>query len=165
MPGMYGSHHGNVDGAFVNHDPTLAAIAAAVSNGVNLSDIAVICFGTGFMGNWIASDTSKWGAHQWQHGDDNPLNRTPKLLINGGISPVLNASLSGTSTNLVPQLCEMLLGRERYAYLNPTLDRIIPENDINPDDLHYMELCVAEDNLDHALKVLQHNWASPDGGA
>jgi hypothetical protein len=59
------------------------------------------------------------------------------LLINGEESPVLNASLSGTSTELVPQLCEMLLGKERYAYLNPTLDGIISENDTNPADLQY----------------------------
>ena len=143
----------------------MAAIAAAVSNGVNLSDIAVICFGTGFMGNWIASDTSQWGAHQWLHGDGNPGNRTPALLINGKESPILNASMNGTSTKLVPQLCEMLLGKERYAYLNPTLDRIIPENDIDPADLQYMEQLVADADLSHALSVLRQYWPAAAAGA
>jgi patatin-like phospholipase/acyl hydrolase len=58
MPGMLGSWKGHIDGAFVNHDPSLAAIALAVNEGVPLADITLICFGTGLMNNWIASDTS-----------------------------------------------------------------------------------------------------------
>ena len=137
MCGMFGSHLGNVDGAFVHHDPTLAAIALAVNEGVKLEDIVVLCFGTGFMANWIASDTAKWGAKQWQTGDHNPRNRLPKLLINGSRSPILNISLNGTSTNLVPHLSSLMLPH-RYAYLNPVLDRIIPENDTRKIDLNYM---------------------------
>ncbi len=176
MPGMYGSHNGNIDGAFVNHDPTLAAIALAVSNGVDLNDIAVICFGTGFMGNWIASDTSQWGALQWQQGDGNENSQTPKLLINGTISPILNACLNGTSTNLIPQRCGLLLGGTqanplvqppRYAYLNPPLNRIIPENDTDPADLKYMEGLVTTTDISHAQEVIANYWtpALPIGSA
>jgi patatin-like phospholipase/acyl hydrolase len=157
MPGMYGSHKGNVDGAFVSHDPTRAAIAAAVSNGHRLEDITAVCFGTGFMANWIADDTANWGTLQWQ-GLSSPENRTPSLLINGSVSPVLNMILNGTSTNLVPQLCEMLLGPDRYAYVNPRLDRTIPENDTNPADLRYMEELVATHDLHHAIEVVQKWW-------
>jgi len=158
MPGMYGSHKRNVDGGFVNHDPTLAAIAAAVSNGHALEDITAICFGTGFMANWIADDTAEWGALQWQ-GEVDPANRTPSLLVNGNVSPILNLCLNGTSTNLIPQLCEMLLTKERYVYVNPTLDRIIPENDTNPADLHYMEALVATYDLGPAEQLLDAYWA------
>jgi predicted acylesterase/phospholipase RssA len=69
MPGQLGSVDGNVDGAFVNHDPTIPAIALAVSQGHRLEDIVVICIGTGLMYDWVASDTHRWGARQWMHGD------------------------------------------------------------------------------------------------
>jgi len=157
MPGMYGSLGGNVDGAFVNHDPTVAAIALAVSNGHALDDIACICFGTGYMPNWIASDTSNWGALQWQQGDGNPASQLPPLLINGTSSPVLNMMMNGTSTNLMPQLSQMLLG-DRYVYINSTLDKIVPENDINPADLKYMQTLVADEDIAPALTLLESHW-------
>jgi patatin-like phospholipase/acyl hydrolase len=62
MPAQMGSWKGNIDGALVNHDPSLAAIALAVNEGVDLSDITLIYFGTGLMSNWISSHTSTWGA-------------------------------------------------------------------------------------------------------
>lgn len=136
MPGMLPSFSGNVDGAFVSHDPTLAAIALAVSSGIALHDIAAICIGTGFMANWIGSDTMKWGAHQWLHGDGSHNDHTPPLLINEtGVSPILNLCLNGTSTNLIPLLSQMLL-QDRYVNLNPVLDHDIPENAHTPEQLN-----------------------------
>lgn len=138
MPGMLPSYQGNVDGAFVHHDPTLAAIALAVNSGIALEEISVICFGTGFMANWIGSDTSLWGAHQWLKGDGSKDNRLPDLLINEtGACPILNISLNGTSTNLIPMLSSMLLPG-RYVYLNPVLDRLVPENAHSQDELDYL---------------------------
>jgi hypothetical protein len=157
MPGELGSYEGNIDGAFVNHDPTLAAIALAVNQGVRLENMVAICFGTGFMGNWIASDTSRWGAEQWQHGDGNPHSRTPSTLINGTTSPVLSAALDGPSTNLVPDLVRMMLPG-RYAYINPTLDRIIPEDDTNPADLAYLEAQAEKVDISPAMALLDTYW-------
>lgn len=157
MPGQLGSWKGHIDGAFVNHDPTLAAIALAVNEGVALQDITAICFGTGFMANWIRSDTHAWGAQQWQNGDDNPADNTPPLLVNGTDSPILNAMLNGTSTNLTPQLCGMMLG-DRYAYLNPVLDRYIAEDDTNPNDLAYLESQSAKVDISQASSVVDKYW-------
>jgi uncharacterized protein len=158
MPAQMGSWKGNIDGAFVNHDPSLAAIALAVNEGVDLSDITLICFGTGLMSNWISSDTSTWGAQQWQNGDGNPQDHTPSVLINGTDAPVLNATLNGTSTNLVPDMVEMMLGG-RYAYLNPTLDRFIAEDDTNPADLSYLKAQAANVNISHASNVARQYWS------
>jgi hypothetical protein len=158
MPGMMGSWKGNIDGAFVNHDPSLAAIALAVNEGIDLSDITLICFGTGLMSNWISSDTSTWGAVQWQHGDGSPKDHTPAVLINGTDDPVLNATLNGTSTNLVPDMAKMMLGG-RYAYLNPTLDRFIPEDDTNPADLGYLKSQAARVDLSQASQVATRFWS------
>jgi uncharacterized protein len=135
MPGMFGSHQfgnyqGTVDGAFVNHDPTLAAIALAIQSGVNPADIVAICFGTGFMPNSLGSATATWGAQQWQTGDPDTHYNVPHLLINGSPSPFLNIALNGTSTNLIPTLAGMMLPG-RYAYLNPFLPHYIPENETN----------------------------------
>jgi uncharacterized protein len=158
MPAQMGSWKGNIDGAFVNHDPSIAAIALAVNEGVDLSDITLICFGTGLMSNWISSNTDKWGAQQWQNGDGNPRDHTPSVLINGTDSPILNATLNGTSTNLTPTLAAMMLG-ERYAYLNPTLDRFIPEDDTNPADLAYLKAQAAKVNISQASKVAGRYWS------
>jgi patatin-like phospholipase/acyl hydrolase len=157
MPGELGSYKGNIDGAFVSHDPTLAAIALAVNEGVSLDNIVAICFGTGLMGNWIASDTSRWGAEQWQLGDGNPKNRTPSTLINGTTSPVLSAALDGPSTNLIPDLVRRMLPG-RYAYVNPTLDRIVPEDDTHPDDLAYLEAQAASVDISPAVALLDKYW-------
>lgn len=162
MPGMMGSYNGNIDGAFVHHDPTIAAIAMALSSNpsLTLNDINVICIGTGFMANWVASDTSQWGAQQWQNGDGNPNNNTPALLLNGTVSPVLNACLNGTSTSLIPQLAGMMLPPGQYAYLNPTLAYYIPENDIIPADLTYLQTQAAncdQQQVQIAENMLQ-NW-------
>jgi patatin-like phospholipase/acyl hydrolase len=168
MPGMYGSYNSNIDGAFVHHDPTLAAISLAVAKGVPLTDIHAICFGTGFMPNWIASDTSQWGAAQWQSGPTppNPSDNYPQLLINGGNppnegpNPILNASLNGTSTNLIPSLCGMLLG-SRYAYLNPQIP-YIPENATDPAAIATMKSAAASASYGDAMAVL-NGWGWPSG--
>jgi patatin-like phospholipase/acyl hydrolase len=158
MPGMMGSWRGNIDGGFVNHDPSLAAIALAVNEGIDLSDITLICFGTGLMSNWISSGTATWGAQQWQNGDGNPIDNTPSVLINGSGSPALNATLNGTSTNLVPDLAKMMLG-DRYAYLNPKLDRFIPEDDTDPADLSYLKSQAARVDISDASRVARRYWS------
>jgi patatin-like phospholipase/acyl hydrolase len=167
MPGMFGSHkfgdyQGTIDGAFVNHDPTLAAIALAINSGVNPSDIVAICFGTGLMANSLGSATQSWGFQQWQTGDpDNPYN-VPPLLINGLPSPVLNASLNGTSTSLIPDLARMMLPG-RYAYLNPTLPNYIPENETNNlvlDELEGLAKAVTlTPEFDIAKRLVKDHWS------
>lgn len=150
MPGMLPSYKGNVDGAFVHHDPTLAAIALAVNSGVDLKDIVAICIGTGFMANWIGSDTAQWGAHQWLNGVESKddTDHVPALLINeAGSSPILNLCLNGTSTSLIPMLCEMLLPG-RYVYLNPVLN-YTPENAYKEEQLHYLSSRAKEFPVDH----------------
>jgi patatin-like phospholipase/acyl hydrolase len=138
MPGMLPSYNGNVDGAFVNHDPTLAAIALAVNSGVDINEISAICIGTGFMENWIGSDTAPWGANQWLNGDGTNNYQIPALLINeAGVCPMLNLCLNGTSTNLIPMLSGMLLPG-RYVNLNPVFDQYVPENAHTEEQIQYL---------------------------
>jgi predicted acylesterase/phospholipase RssA len=157
MPSEEASYKGNVDGAFLSHDPTVAAIALAVDSGVKCEDIVVITFGTGFMANWIASDTSSWGQQQWQNGDGNAANQLSSPLYQGTLSPVLSMAFNGTSTNLVSELSAMLLPG-RHAYMNPVLDRLIPEYDTNPTDLQYMQQQTADYDISPAVKLLEQYW-------
>jgi len=139
MPGQLGSYKGNVDGAFLNHDPTVAAIALAVQAGHKLEDITAITIGTGLMYDWIASDTKDWGANQWMTGDGNPFNNSPPFLMNQSTpGPVLDMSLNGTSCNLMPTLAGFLLG-DRYVNINPTLPFFIPENTTYPEAIQLLQ--------------------------
>jgi patatin-like phospholipase/acyl hydrolase len=159
MPGMLGSWCRQVDGAFVNHDPTIAAIALALSNGARFDDLAVINIGTGLMPDYIASDTGAWGAEQWQNGGPhhNRGNVTPPFLINGTVSPILDMALCGTSANLTPMLAGMMLGK-RYVNINPTLDWYIPENATSDRDLDELQRKAATADLHHAKALLEAHW-------
>ena len=157
MPGMLGSWKGNIDGAFVNHDPTLAAIALAISRGVRLEDIAVICIGTGLMFDHIGSDTKTWGAWQWQNGDHDAHDQTPPFLINGTASPILDVALNATSTMLTPTLAAMMLPG-RYACLNPVLP-YTAENDVTQEAIDRMQQQAANADIGPATDLLNTHWS------
>lgn len=172
MPGQLGSFKGNVDGAFFNHDPTIAAIALAVKSGQKLEDIVAITIGTGLMHDWIPrdptaivpipSDTDEWGSNQWMNGVPNPFNNTPPFLTNQtGSSPMLDMCLNGTSTELMPMLARMLLGKDRYANINPKLPCFIPENSINSQAIALLQRKGAEADIEHAKELLHNFWPDP----
>ncbi|MEA2600027.1 MAG: hypothetical protein QOF89_1019 [Acidobacteriota bacterium] len=151
MPGMYGSYKGNVDGAFVNHDPSIVAIAAAVQVGVRLEDIVLLDIGTGFMPQWIQDDTSDWGAFPWQFNDKQ---NTPALLLNGTKSPITSISLNGTSTNLTSGLAGMLLG-DRCCSINPPIE-FTPEDDWQKMD--YLKRVADAWDLEKAFAFIDNIW-------
>jgi len=161
MPGQLGSVEGNVDGAFFNHDPTLAAICLAVHNGVALENIVAITIGTGLMPDWLASDTANWGAKQWMNGDANPFDNTPPFLMNQTQpSPILDMCLSGTSANMMPRLCKMLLG-DRYVNINPRLPCFIPENSTNKQALDLLQWHGKNgdpENVEKAVALINKYW-------
>ncbi|HEY4239674.1 MAG TPA: patatin-like phospholipase family protein [Kofleriaceae bacterium] len=156
MPGMLGSWKGKIDGAFLNHDPTLPAVCAAVASGIALEDIYAITIGTGLMSDWIASDTKTWGAKQWQDGDLNPFNKTPALYINGKVSPIDNASLNGMTTNTTPMLVKMLLGH-RYTNINPAIP-FIAENDVSQPALNTLVSAGNNAAIADAEALLELAW-------
>jgi patatin-like phospholipase/acyl hydrolase len=138
MPGMFGTYEAStsqyyVDGGFVDHDPSMAAIAVAVQSGVALEDIVLIDIGTGLMPQSFPSDldTTQWGAAQWQ-SYSSPATY-PNLLVNGTAAPVLNLSLNGTFAGTTAMLAGMLLG-DRFVSINPPLTSFIGENDISAVD-------------------------------
>lgn len=151
-----------VDGAFVHHDPTIPAIAAAASNGIDVSTISVIDIGTGFMQNMITADTLGWGANQWINGDGANDGTLPALLVNTPAAqaqlPILNLCLNGTSSNLMPDLAGMLLG-DRFAYLNPNFGtRYIPEDVTDGASIEFLQAQANAFDLTAALAVANANW-------
>jgi patatin-like phospholipase/acyl hydrolase len=160
MPGMLPSYQGNVDGAFVHHDPTLSAIALALNAGINLSDIAVICFGTGFMPNYIGVDTTTWGSSVWTGLEPLPAGNyaLPPLLVDlNTVMPILNVSLNGTSSNLMQLLGTMMLGN-RYVSLNPLLTQYVPENASSDADLDALIQAAMTCDLSAAQKLVEEFW-------
>lgn len=163
MPGQLGSVEGNVDGAFFNHDPTMAAICLAVHNGVPLENIVAITIGTGYMPDWLASDTANWGAKQWMDGDANPFDNTPPFLMNQRQpSPMLDMCLNGTSAEMMPRLCKMLLG-DRYVNINPRLPCFIPENSTNSQAIELLQWHGQNgepENVEKAIALIDKYWSS-----
>lgn len=153
MPGMYGSHNNLIDGAFYNHDPSIAAIASLVSVGARLEDMVLIDIGTGFMQNWIEADASDWGAEQWQ---TDKLQNTPALLLDGTRAPILNASLNGTSTTTTADLAKRLLPG-RCLSINPPID-FVPEDDV--DKIGYLQDVAANCDLSEAFDFVEYVWYS-----
>lgn len=135
MGGMYGaykfSYNGktyyNVDGAFAHHDPTMIAIAYAVSIGISLEEIVVIDIGTGFMPQYLGSDdVAEWGCQQWVQAPEGDRDLVPDLLANQPFSvPVLDTLLNGTNSTLLEQQAALMLGNgDRYANINPQIKNV-----------------------------------------
>jgi hypothetical protein len=168
MPGMCSPHdviigdrsYRLVDGAFVHHDPTIPAVALAVSSGVPLDEVSAIDIGTGFMRNFVTADASGWGSLQWTYGSGTKDGQLPPLLANNANeTPILNLTLSGTSTNLMPDLARMLLG-DRFAYLNPDFgSRVISEMAADPESLAFLRDQAMTCDIGPALAVLDEYWA------
>ncbi|KQW60971.1 patatin-like phospholipase family protein [Variovorax sp. Root411] len=158
MPGQLNSFEGNVDGAFFNHDPTLAAIALAVHKGHALEDITAITIGTGLMPDWVAANTYEWGARQWMDGVPNPFDNTPPFLMNQSRpSPMLDMCLSGTSAQIMPTMVQMLLG-ERYVNINPRLPCFIPENSTSSQAIALLQDHGNSANIDAATALIDKYW-------
>ncbi|HJV43124.1 patatin-like phospholipase family protein [Caulobacter sp.] len=150
-----------VDGAFMHHDPTIAAIALAVANGAALEDISVLDFGTGFMANYITADVSTWGSQQWMNGDGQTDGVLPPLLVNvtNPGPPIFNMLLNGTSTNLMPDLAGMMLGG-RFAYLNPDFGgAYVAEDDVSTTALKFLSDTANAFSLSAAETVVNSYWS------
>ncbi|HEX8622165.1 MAG TPA: patatin-like phospholipase family protein [Allosphingosinicella sp.] len=172
MPGMLppysvvigGRQYNLLDGAFVHHDPTIPAIALAAGADVPVNTISVIDIGTGFMANSITANASGWGSTQWLHGTGAEDGQLPPLLANilpipANETPILNLTLSGTSTNTMPDLAGMLLG-DRFAYLNPDFgDTVITELQADAAALKFLYEMAMGCDIEPAMAVLGKYWS------
>jgi hypothetical protein len=151
-----------LDGAFVHHDPTIPAIALAAQAGHPVNTISAIDIGTGFMANSINVSAASWGSEQWLNGSGVEDGRLPRLLANMPVTsetPMLNLTLSGTSTNTMPDLAGMLLG-ERFAYLNPDFgDTVIGELQADQASMDFLYEMAMGCDIGPAMTVLAKYWS------
>ena len=82
--------------------------------------------------------------------------RAPDLAVISQTNPQQLSQVLDSSENT--ELAEMMLGG-RYAYLNPTLDRFIAEDDTNPADLSYLKSQAAKVDISHASNVARQYWS------
>lgn len=169
FPGVTGRAHpaptdgtgGLIDGAFLAHDPTMAAVSLAVSCGVPLEQIAVLSIGAGLMPTYVANDTRYWGAAQWM-GEDPKIDYQPvsPFLLGGNPSPLLSMALNGTTTLLAPNLAQLLLG-ERFYAISPVLDP--PLTEANAGTAAQQELLNAANGIDleAAAAFVRRYWQNP----
>jgi patatin-like phospholipase/acyl hydrolase len=115
-PTYFPSYQGYIDGGVVANDPSLAAVAMAVSQGFKLEDIRVLSIGTGGQIRYIDGKEITWGIAGW-------------------IKPLVNVFMGGQSIT-VDALTGCML-QNRYRRLCP----IIP--DIEMDDVSKVPTLIA----------------------
>jgi uncharacterized protein len=99
-PTYFPSHQGFIDGGVAANNPSMYALAKAVSSGVPLTDIRLLSVGTGLNPTYVAGDDHDWGLEEW----------APKLI------PMMFDAMVGVPD----EQCAQLLG-SRYVRLNPVL--------------------------------------------
>jgi uncharacterized protein len=119
------------DGGLFANNPAPQAVALAIQNGVELSDISLLSIGTGFTNESLTVDSSNRlcaGLKTWAWFEQS--GPTPPF-------PLLNAIMDGVSaTN--DYTSSQLLGR-RYLRVNPVLPYPIALDDYSPAALSLME--------------------------
>lgn len=66
-PTIFPSHQGYIDGGMMANNPSTAAIAVALKNNpeLDIRDIRLLSFGTGYTPTLVRTDTKNWGVLQW----------------------------------------------------------------------------------------------------
>jgi patatin-like phospholipase/acyl hydrolase len=110
-PTIFPSHQGHIDGGMMANNPSTAAIAIALRNnpGLDIKDIRLLSFGTGYNPTLIKTQTSNWGVLQWLL---NPFNKPKEPLLTILFDGVVEAD------NFMSR---EILGKENYHRLNLVL--------------------------------------------
>jgi patatin-like phospholipase/acyl hydrolase len=151
-PTIFPSHQGYIDGGMMANNPSTAAIAIALRNnpGLDIKDIRLLSFGTGYNPTLIKTKTSNWGVVQWLL---NPFNEPKEPLLTILFDGVVEAD------NFMSR---EILGEENYHRLNLVLPtqtacddwREVP----NLVNLANSKDGVTEQMIDATLEWLSKNW-------
>lgn len=151
-PTYFPTYQGFIDGGVVCNDPSIAALAYAIREGMHdgmaslmIGGVKLFCLGTGQMPKFIEGEDSKdWGGLQW-------VRHLLDIFMDGGLMvPVYEAAT--------------VLG-ENYYHLNPQLDEEIPldcnaykgESTLNENMAKLLEVANAVD-LEEANAWLACHW-------
>ena len=110
-PTIFPSHQGHIDGGMVANNPSTAAIAIALRHnpGLDIKNIRLLSFGTGYNPTLIKTKTSNWGVLQWLL---NPFNEPKEPLLTILFDGVVEADSF---------MSRELLGEQNYHRLNLNL--------------------------------------------
>jgi len=110
-PTIFPSHQGHIDGGMMANNPSTAAIAIALRNNpdLDIKNIRLLSFGTGYNPTLIKTQTSNWGVLQWLL---NPFNEPKEPLLTILFDGVVEAD------NFMSR---EILGEENYHRLNLVL--------------------------------------------
>lgn len=110
-PTIFPSHQGHIDGGMMANNPSTAAIAIALRNNpdLDIKDIRLLSFGTGYNPTLIKTQTSNWGVLQWLL---NPFNKPKEPLLTILFDGVVEAD------NFMSR---EILGEKNYHRLNLVL--------------------------------------------
>lgn len=110
-PTIFPSHQGHIDGGMMANNPSTAAIAIALRHnpGLEIKDIRLLSFGTGYTPTLVKSGTQNWGVLQWLL---NPFNEPKEPLLTILFDGVVQAD---------DFMSREILRQDRYRRVNPVL--------------------------------------------
>ena len=132
-PTYFPAYQGYVDGGVVANNPSMAALAQALHEGVALADIALLSIGTGAEPKYVPGSPD-WGWGQWAR-------------------PLVSLMISGVM-GVADYQCRQLL-RERYQRLNPYLLRGVDMDDASEATLDFLVAAAEEVDLAPELEWLE----------
>ncbi|HLO01329.1 MAG TPA: patatin-like phospholipase family protein [Pyrinomonadaceae bacterium] len=151
-PTIFPSHQGHIDGGMMANNPSTAAIAVALRHnpGLDIKNIRLLSFGTGYTPTLVKTETKNWGVLQWLL---NPFNQPKEPLLTILFDGVVQAD---------DFMSREILGEERYQRVNLELT-----NQTACDDWRQVEtlvkLAISKDEateklMDESVKWLSSNW-------
>ena len=151
-PTIFPSHQGHIDGGMMANNPSTAAIAVALRHnpGVDLKDIRLLSFGTGYNPTLVKTRTTNWGVLQWLV---NPFHQPKEPLLSILFDGVVEADhfMSGE-----------ILGNDSYHRLNLELPEQTACDDWqevpNLVKLANSQSGAAEEKIEAVSEWLKRNW-------
>jgi patatin-like phospholipase/acyl hydrolase len=156
-PTIFPSHQGYIDGGMMANNPSTAAIAIALRHnpGLDIRDIRLLSFGTGYTPTLVQTDTKNWGVLQWLL---NPFHQPKEPLLTILFDGVVQAD---------DFMSREILREERYLRVNLKLSNQTACDDwrqvenlvnlANSDDKDTQQL------IDVTVDWLRQNWFDQPG--
>jgi hypothetical protein len=151
-PTIFPSHQGYIDGGMMANNPSTAAIAVALRNnpGLDIKDIRLLSFGTGYTPTLVKTDTKNWGVLQWLL---NPFNQPKTPLITILFDGVVQAD---------DYMSREILREERYHRVNLELKDQTASDDWRQVE-NLIKLAIStdpktEELMDKTVEWLSKNW-------
>jgi len=151
-PTIFPSHQGHIDGGMMANNPSTAAIAIALRHNpeLDIKDIRLLSFGTGYTPTLVKADTTNWGVLQWLL---NPFHQPKEPLMTILFDGVVQAD---------DFMSREILGEERYHRVNLELvDQTACDDWRQVENLIKLAISTdprTEELMDQTVEWLSQNW-------